>query len=75
MITGNGEIVGENMGYPSISTFFPVTSRYLINTPPDQSNFEVVFILTCHLTGLAARAQAGVEVKCKLLSHFLFFLT
>ena len=30
--------------------------------------------IVCELTGFATRALAGVEVECKLFSHFFYFL-
>jgi hypothetical protein len=71
MVTGNGKIICENMRDPGVYSFFPFSPLYLVNAPPDQSHFQVMLVLACHLAGLAARTLAGVEVKCELLCHII----
>jgi hypothetical protein len=71
MVAGDGKIVNKHMRDPCLSAIFPLAPGYLINAPPDQSNFQIVFVFTGHLAGLTARAGARVEVKSQLLCHFL----
>jgi hypothetical protein len=75
VIASDGKIVGKDMRDPGTALFFPGASGYLINTPPIQSDPQIVFILACHLAGFAARTPAGIEVKGKLFCHFFYFYT
>jgi hypothetical protein len=72
VVAGDGYVVSEHAVLVSVADLDPRTAGIFGHAPPRHTDFEIVFVLTRNLAGLAAGTQIGVKVKSKLLSHDVY---
>ena len=67
MVACDGQVIGENVGYPGITISLPRTASYLVYPPPQNAGWQIVLILAGDLAGFTAGTGGGV--KSEGVSH------
>ena len=61
VVTGNGEIVGENVLSPDAVVFLPVTSGVFVNPAETDVGREILVVFAGQFAGFASGATTGIN--------------